>query len=350
MKTLESLTEFKKELSKDINCSFNSHSDNSRNNNLFILKPTNSWIEEAKNTSIPNKLFGEFWFEGELCILFADTNLGKSVLAVQIADSISTGKGILGFNFDGEPQKLIYIDFELSNKQIENRYSDHYSNHYVFNDNFLRAEIGHNEINPSSFSSFDNYLFTSIEDLVKTNNSKVIIIDNLTYLKSGTEKSNEAISLMHYLVMLKRKYNLSILVLAHTPKRDGYKPVTKNDLSGSKMLMNFCDSCFAIGQSFSGDNLRYLKQIKQRYVENLYGTENIIVCTLKKDINFLKFEFFDFDQEINHLKEKTKLEIDDRNEQIVALKNDGKTNVEIADIFGLTEGAIRNIIKKNTAH
>ena len=61
---------------------------------------------------------------------------------------------------------------------------------------------------------------------------------------------------------IKNKYGLSLLILAHTPKRDATKGITKNDLSGSKMLMNFCDSAFAIGESFQKNGLRYLKQIK----------------------------------------------------------------------------------------
>jgi len=60
---------------------------------MFIIKSANTWIEEAKNKPIPKMLFGEFWYEGEICILFADTNLGKSSLAVQIADSITKGRG-----------------------------------------------------------------------------------------------------------------------------------------------------------------------------------------------------------------------------------------------------------------
>ena len=48
---------------------------------------------------------------------------------------------------------------------------------------------------------------------------------------------------------LKSKYGLSILVLAHTPKRDSGKPLGRNDLQGSKMIINFCDSAFAIGES-----------------------------------------------------------------------------------------------------
>ncbi|MBT3748037.1 MAG: AAA family ATPase, partial [Bacteroidetes bacterium] len=63
---------------------------------LFTVKTADRWIEQAKTRPIPKMLFGEFWFEGELCILFADSNVGKSILAVQIGDSISKGMHIGG--------------------------------------------------------------------------------------------------------------------------------------------------------------------------------------------------------------------------------------------------------------
>ncbi len=65
---------------------------------------------------------------------------------------------------------------------------------------------------------------------------------------------------MKELKTLKDKYGVSILALAHTPKRDMSKPLTINDLGGSKMLMNFCDSAFAIGASHKAKGIRYLKQ------------------------------------------------------------------------------------------
>ena len=34
-------------------------------------------------------LFGKFWHQRELCILFADINVGKSVLAMQIGNAIA---------------------------------------------------------------------------------------------------------------------------------------------------------------------------------------------------------------------------------------------------------------------
>ena len=55
-----------------------------------------------------------------------------------------------------------------------------------------------------------------------------------------SEKAKDALPLMKHLKVLKNKYNLSILALAHTPKRDLTKPITRNDLQGSKMLINFC--------------------------------------------------------------------------------------------------------------
>ena len=80
---------------------------------LFTVKTASRWIEQAKTRPIPKMLFGEFWFEGELCILFADTNLGKSILAVQIGNSISKGEPIHGFRLEASQQKILYFDFEF---------------------------------------------------------------------------------------------------------------------------------------------------------------------------------------------------------------------------------------------
>lgn len=338
----ENTEKFQSQLKKDLkSCSIPSPT-------LLEIKSANTWINDAKKRPIPKMLFGEFWFQGELCILFADTNLGKSILAVQIAHSISSGYSTCGLKFESEQQPVIYIDFELSDKQFECRYSDDYQNHFEFNSNFLRAEIEPNSKIPKNYKSFEDYLYASIENAVVNHSAKILIIDNITYLRNGTEKATEAVSLMHFLNDLKKKYGLSILVLAHTPKRDSSKPLSKNDLSGSKTLMNFCDSCFAIGESFTSNGARYLKQIKQRFVENIYGVDNVITCVISKDINFLNFRFEGYDNELIHLQEKTFQDLNDRNEEIFRLKKEEKTNVEIAKMFGISESAIRKILKKNS--
>ena len=94
----------------------------------------------------------------------------------------------------------------------------------------------------------EDYLHDSIATAIQNTGARVLIIDNITYLRQETERAKDALPLMKHLKALKLEYNLSILALAHTPKRDQSKPLTLNDLQGSKMLMNFSDSSFCIGE------------------------------------------------------------------------------------------------------
>jgi RecA-family ATPase len=312
---------------------------------LFLVKPASCWIEQAKTRPIPKMLFGEFWFEGELCILFADTNMGKSILAVQIGDSISRRVPIRGFNLESDRQPILYFDFELSDKQFESRYSMRFEQHYIWDNNFLRVEINPDADIPGNMSSED-YLNKSLERSIIETRSKILIIDNLTYLKNETEKAKDALPLMKDLKALKSKYGLSILVLAHTPKRDLTKPITRNDLSGSKMLINFCDSSFSIGESHTDKSLRYFKQIKARSTEIIYDADNVCVCQIDKPGNFLQFEFLNFGTEWEHLKQFTEKDKEQRVSEAMELKKQGISNVEIARRFGVSEGSIRKWIKK----
>ena len=314
------------------------------NKGLFTAKPANKWIEQAKNRPIPKMLFGQLWFENELCILFAESGAGKSILAVQIGNSISKGETIKGFALEAEKQKVLYFDFELADKQFEWRYSDNYTNHYSFDGNFIRAEINPNSEIPIKMN-FEEYLNQSLERAISETEAKILIIDNLTYLKSGTETAKDALPLMKHLKDLKKKYNLSILALAHTPKRDLSKPITRNDLQGSKMLINFCDSSFAIGESFIDKNLRYVKQIKQRNCESVYDADNVGVCEIVKPSNFLQFEFRDFGTEKEHLKVPNDKDKEQRKQEAAELKAQNISNREIARQLGVSEGTIRKWFK-----
>lgn len=314
---------------------------------LFTVKTASRWIEQAKTRPIPQMLFGEFWFEGELCILFADTNLGKSILAVQIGNSISKGEQIRGFKLETPKQPILYFDFELSDKQFENRYSIKFEQHYNFDNNFIRVEINPDATIPEA-QTFEDYLNHSLERSITETGAKVLIIDNLTYLKNETEKAKDALPVMKHLKALEKKYGLSILVLAHTPKRDLSKPITRNDLQGSKMLINFCDSSFSIGESHSDKNLRYLKQIKQRNTEQIYDAENVCVCQIDKPLNFLLFEFVNFGKEWEHLKQHTEKDKENLNEKVSDLKQQGLSLREIGAELSISHQQAKRILDKQT--
>lgn len=311
---------------------------------LFKIQKAAKWVDDAKDRAKPKMLFGEFWFEGEICVLFADSNVGKSILAVQIADSISAGERIKPMALEVE-KSVLYFDFELSDFQFTSRYLDDNGYPYQFCDKLYRCEIDPEAETPTGFATFEEYTLFSIEQSVIASKSTVLIIDNLTYLAADSEQSKAASALMKGLKAIKAKYNLSILLLAHTPKRCKWNPITKNDLQGSRMVLNFVDSAFAIGESQQDKNFRYVKQIKERSCEKLYGSSNVVMYEIAKKDAFLCFDFLGFGRESEHLATYDGEAL--KEEVIKIYENDPTTSLQlIADTYNTYPMKIHRIIKK----
>lgn len=309
---------------------------------IFQVRKANDWMEGRGNTPRPKMLFDQFWFEGELCILFADTNVGKSVLAVQIGNSIANGCSIEQYQVQVEPSVVVYFDFEQSRQQFEARYSG-YKNPYQFSPNFYRAELN------AAAGDLRNYLdriHYSIEETVKNTKAKVLIIDNLTYLGKQSGNAQEALNTMKFLKTMKSRYQISILVLAHTPKRNASKPISNNDMQGSKMLVNFCDSAFAIGRSRKQGDMRYLKQIKQRNAGELYGAERVALFTLEKNDNYIYFNPSGHEPEHWHLYTPHQTVNEETVRQIQQLANEGQSQRDIAGRLGITRYMVRRVIEE----
>lgn len=312
---------------------------------LLIVKSANDCVTDAKKKPTPKMLCGELWFEGELCILFASTNVGKSILAVQIADSISRGEAIGNFKLQAPKQKVLYLDCELTDKQFQRRYSNEDETEvYLFDENLKRIEINPNADIPKDID-FETAVYNGIERAIIETKAKVLIIDNLTFLKSGTETAKDALPLMKTLKMMKTKYELSIMALAHTPKRDSTNPLTINDMQGSAMIANFIDSCFAIGKSVT-DDLRYIKQLKQRSCEQVYHADNVVIAEISKSSNFLQFEFMGYGEESKFLKLPNEKDKDELITNVKKLRSEGLTFREIAEKLNITKSTADRLSKK----
>lgn len=298
---------------------------------ILTTKTANKWTEEAAARPNPIPLWLSLWHEGEVCCLFADSNLGKSIYAVEIATEIAKN------------QKVIYFDFELSDKQFQLRYTDDFGDCHLFPDNLLRSEINPELI--TGGESFEEMVISAIEEAALTHKAKVLIIDNLSFLCNNGEKGDAAGLLMMRLIQLKKEHGLSLLILAHTPKRSMNSPITQNDLAGSKKLFNFFDSCFAMGMSAKDSGLRYIKQLKSRNGAIVYGGDNVIVCEIVKDVGFLHFKIIGYSSETDHLKEKNDRENVELIEETKRLKEEGKSQRHIADSLGISLGKVNKILK-----
>lgn len=297
---------------------------------IFTVKTANRTIREAALRPNPDALWLTLWYEGEVCCLFSDSNLGKSIYAVQIATSIA------------KKQKVLYFDFELSDKQFQLRYSDEANNLNQFPDNLYRVEINRDSLDAVNF---EEAVIGNIEQTAIKLGAKVLIIDNLTYLCVASEKGDAAGTLMLRLMALKRKYGLSMLILAHTPKRCLSNPITQNDLAGSKKLYNFFDSVFAIGKSAKNGSVRYIKQLKVRYGNYTYDADNVIVCVIEKVGTFLQFVDIGYAVEKEHLKEPSEKDSTQEKETIKRMVAEGKTYRVIASELGVTLGKVQRALK-----
>ncbi len=317
------------------------------------MRTANARIEYAKKLPKINKLVGEIWLTGELHLLFADTGKGKSILAIQIADAISKGKNVFPFlENENEPMKVLAYDFELSDKQFQKRYSEEpdLKNEYQFSDNFFIDNIDFAELmKKNKDANIDDLIFAKIENDIVKINPKVLIIDNITYISmQAMDKSSVALDLIRKLDDFKRKYNLSILVLAHTPKRAYKSPLTINDLAGSKHLSNFADSVSAIGESFQASQIRYYKQIKpSRSAELVYDTTNVIACNISKETNLLCFNFSAFDNEFDHLNTNNNESGNTNKYDAIELKKEGLSIRKIAEQLNVSKSAVGNWIKES---
>jgi hypothetical protein len=272
---------------------------------LLDVRSGNEWIADARQTPTPSSICDGLVLEGQCCILFGETGSNKSCLAVQIGESAARGQAIPGLTMSADSQRVLYLDFELSAKQFQHRYSDEFNNNYQFSDNFLRAAITRDLELPDGVQ-FEAHLFKSIENLIDDKGIKLLIVDNITYLGVQTETAKDALPLMKALLSIKHNHAVTLLIIAHTPKIEEGIPITINHLQGSKMLSNFADSVFALGKSSQDHSVRYIKQIKQRDAELRFHDQHVAVFDVQKKHNFLGLRFKECEPEAEHLRSVSK--------------------------------------------
>ena len=293
---------------------------------LLNIKAANEWIKESLTAPDPKMYFYDLIVEYENTVIFAASNVGKSILATQIAEEIS------------KTEKVLYVDLELSSKQFQMRYCDAASGKtHVFPDNFQRAEI-----DPELMlgADLEQETLDSIEKAAKQG-TRFFVIDNISFICNGSESSAKAGLFMKQLIRLKKRYNLTTIVIAHTPKRRGWKPITQNDLAGSAKLINFFDAGIALARSANDTNLRYLKQVKVRTGEFLYDADNVLLLDVNKDEGFLKFDILGTGREDDHLNALAGGEGANEILEILMMQRDGMTVRQIAEAMNLGKSTVQ---------
>jgi hypothetical protein len=321
---------------------------------VLTLESANETMARAQQKQIALQVAGPLVMEGEHTLLFADTNLGKSIFATQIALAAASGRDCLPeLENETEPHKVLYVDFELGPQQFGRRYAKIDGKTLIepfsFPENFIRAEIDPAKLPPGDLGGL---ILAAIRQRVQEGGFQSVVVDNITWLSDDTEKGDAAGVLMKAFHCLVRELSISILTLAHTPKVPSYTPITINYLAGSKKLANFADAVFAIGRDWRNpDTHAYMKQLKVRAAGALeYGTDNVIVMERAKPENFLGFEFRHFASEDDIIRQESDRERDERQSndraKILSLKkqNPNASLRELGEMAGTSHMKVKRTL------
>ena len=290
----------------------------------FHVSSMNECLDKARSLPPLVTLYPNVVLEGDLCVIFGQSGIGKTIFAMQIARYIAeNGK------------RVLYVDCEMTPRQLGNRYET-----ANFPPTFLRAEM--DKEHPAED------VLKGIEEVAAFNHVDVVFIDNITALGQSLDRSADAGTLMASLNTLKKKYNWTLVVLNHVPKMfSGNVVLSLSAMQGSAKINQLIDDAIGIAQSCIDSNLVYVKQCKWRNGELTMGADHVAVYERRKDeYGNLGFTERGFSTEQEHLsiesgndREKIKAEVRD-------LSAKGWTQTAIAEELNISQSKVSRLLKE----
>ncbi|MST85882.1 AAA family ATPase [Prevotellaceae bacterium LKV-178-WT-2A] len=283
----------------------------------------NEYLEKARQLPPLVVLYPNIVLEGDLCIIFEQSGIGKTIFAMQVAREIAA-KG----------KRVLYLDFEMSERQLALRY-----NTPNFPPTFFRAELKTDNI-------VDNVL-VEIERAAVENHAEVLFIDNITALGQSLDKGMEAGTLMSSLNTLKKEHGWTLVVLNHVPKRySGAIPLSLEAIQGSAKLNQLVDDAIGLGVSSKDHSVVYVKQCKWRNGEmELYADHVALYERTKDELDNLGFSFLDYGSEHDLLAVETGNSQSDLKANVISLHEQGCTQQQIADRLQISQSKVSRILK-----
>lgn len=276
---------------------------------VLRIQDMNEVMDEGEKEPPTRWMCGNLVKENEVCILFGDEGTGKSILAFQMADAVSKGKHLFPhFDFENhcEPKLTFFYDFEMESSELYTRYSFQ-NQKYRFHGNFKRGSL-----TPSflDFENADELIINEIQRDIELYKPQFVVIDNMTYITSESQDPVMATKVMKRLLALQRRYKLTILVIAHTPKRDLLLPIENRHLAGAKNLSNFAKSVIAVSHSKKDIDKRYIKHTKCRNGRKIHDESSVVECVLLKEGTMLQYEYQGMGPEQAHIIAKDTKEVE----------------------------------------
>lgn len=213
-------------------------------------------------------LHGGFFRLGGIHLLFSIKAQGKTALSMQIGMATAKGEVLHFFTSHNqpsisEPQNVIYLDYEMVQSQIDERYPG------VKLDNFFWVGKC---VSPKAGDAI-SLVSKSIKKL-PNDKDVFLVIDNLSMIGNGFSQPADAKFLIQQLQQIqaeqrqKHHREITVLLVAHTNKEtQPGSGIKDGDLAGAQDLMIPADCVFSLGPSRLGSGTKILKIHHSRNVQ-----------------------------------------------------------------------------------
>ena len=202
--------------------------------------------------------------KGQIAVFGGDTGTGKTWVGLECAYSLSSGVPLFGY-FNVKKTPALLIQFENENDDIRKRlelmkpYFVRKAGNTDFLKDFLVCPM---DVNMEIF--VDNWKRIE-ETIIKTGyRDGVLIVDNMyTSTDKNIQDNNDLKELLKIIHRIRKKYNLTIILIAHSNKGvNEMKDLHYDQLQGGKVLASMVSNITQIHNSTASVDLRVMKITK----------------------------------------------------------------------------------------
>jgi len=220
---------------------------------------------------MPEPIIENLLFEKDLMGLAGGTNVGKSVMSMQLSACLAMGVPFMNFRIP-KPRKVMHVQFELKDESFRvliERTAGHVLEQYP-----VEAKLF--EENCSILSSGQIDVFTDKWDQIDSNLTfeprDVLVVDNLyTSTNKNVSKNQDVMDLLRKMVNLKNKHNVAIVIVSHHKKLGEASPLDVSHMLGGSAYTNHLDGIVQLASSNRMPGLKVMKITKVRSQNDLHG-------------------------------------------------------------------------------
>ena len=208
----------------------------------------------------------EILLENGTSSISGQSNVGKSILALQFAMCVAMGVPFLAFNVP-KPRRVILVQFEMMDAHMTTRVekcmkamvNEYPQKAQLLKDNLKITSMENAKIFTDQYKAIEGNLMAADPKF------DVVVVDNL-YSSSGTSlhKNDALTQLMSRIDELRKEYQCAFLIVSHHKKLEEKRPLEHSMVYGGSYFVNFLDNLVQVANTGRHQQLKVFKITKIR--------------------------------------------------------------------------------------